>query len=98
MITESLIAKFVGAFAGSILALVFIPPKTLAGFFRRSVASLITGPIFCPVMHAQMGWADTWEYWTAAAAATSFLSWWLLGVIVAGAKKWLGDRAANEVE
>jgi hypothetical protein len=98
MVTESLIIKFLGSFAGAILALVFIPPKTLSGFFRRSAASLITGPIFCPVTHAQMGWADTWEYWLASAALTAFISWWLLGIVVTVAKKWIGEKAAGEVD
>jgi hypothetical protein len=98
MITEVTIAKLVGGFAGAVLALIFIPPKTLAGFFRRSIASLITGPVFAPVTHAQFGWADTWEMWLAASALTSFLSWWLLGVIVGAAKKWITDKTAGETD
>jgi hypothetical protein len=98
MITEVTIAKLAGAFAGSVLALIFIPPKTLAGFFRRAVASLITGPIFSPITHAQFGWADTFEHHLAAAALTAFLSWWLLGLVVQLAKKWLTDKTASETD
>lgn len=98
MITEVTIAKLLGGFAGAILALIFIPPKTLAGFFRRSLASLIAGPIFSPVTHAQMGWADTSEMWVAAAALTSFISWWMLGVVVSAAKKFIESKAAGETD
>jgi hypothetical protein len=93
MIPESVIIKVAGALSGTILALVFIPPKTLAGFFRRTVASMICGPIFSPITHGYLGWSGDWEHWLASTALTSFLSWWLLGVIVAAAKKWLGDKA-----
>lgn len=93
MITEGVIIKLAGAVAGTILALVFIPPHTLAGFFRRSTASLICGPIFSPVLHSYLLWPNAWEHWLAAAALTSFLSWWLLGVVVSVAKRWLGEKA-----
>jgi hypothetical protein len=93
MITEGMLIKLAGAIAGTVLALVFIPPRTLAGFFRRTTASLICGPIFAPVLHGYLVWPNAWEHWLAAAALTSFLSWWLLGVIVSAAKKWLGEKA-----
>lgn len=98
MIPEITLAKLLGGLAGAILALVFLPPKTLAGFFRRSIASLITGPVFAPITHAQFGWADTWEMWLAAAALTAFISWYALGVIVGAAKKWITDKAAGETD
>lgn len=93
MITEGVIIKLAGAVAGTVLALVFLPPKTLAGFFRRSTASLICGPIFAPVVHSYLLWPSAWEHWLASAALTSFISWWCMGLVVAGAKKWLGEKA-----
>lgn len=96
MIPESVMIKFAGAFSGTILALVFIPPRTIAGLIRRSVASLICGPIFSPVAHSYLAWPNAWEHWLAAAALTSFTSWWLLGVIVTVARKWLTDKTASE--
>jgi hypothetical protein len=98
MITEVTIAKLLGGFAGATMALVFLPPKTLAGFFRRSVASLIAGPVFAPITHAQMGWPDTWENHLAAAALTAFVSWWVLGVVVSAAKKFIESKAAGETD
>ncbi len=95
MIPESVLIKAAGALSGTILALVFIPPRTLAGFFRRSTASLICGPIFSPVVHSYLVWPNAWEHWLAAAALTSFVSWWLLGVIISLAKKWLGEKVTD---
>lgn len=96
MIPESLAIKLAGAVAGTVLALVFVPPKTLAGFFRRTTASLICGPIFAPVVHAYLIWPDAWEHWLAATALTSFLSWTGMGLVVAGARKLLGDKAQTD--
>lgn len=96
MIPEGMIIKFAGAFSGTVLALVFIPPRTIAGLIRRSVASLICGPIFSPVAHSYLVWPNSWEHWLAAAALTSFISWWCMGVVVAGAKKLLGDKTQSE--
>ncbi len=96
MITESVIIKFAGAIAGTILALVFLPPKTLTGLARRAVASLICGPIFSPVVHAYLIWPNVWEHWLAAAALTSFISWFCMGLIVAAARKVLGDKTAPD--
>lgn len=96
MITEGVLIKLGGAIAGSVLALVFLPPKTLAGFFRRSTASLICGPIFAPVVHSYLLWPGEWEHWLASAALTSFISWWLLGAVVALAKKMLSDKTQTD--
>ena len=96
MIPESVILKVSGALSGTVLALVFIPPRTIAGLIRRTVASLICGPIFSPITHGYLRWPDEWQHWLAAAALTSFVSWWLLGVIVTGAKKILGDKTQTD--
>lgn len=92
MITESILIKILGAVAGAIMALVFIPPKTFNGLVRRTTASLIAGPIFSPVVHSYMTWQNTLEYWLAAAALTAFVSWWVLGVVVNAAKKIIGMK------
>lgn len=96
MIAESVIVKVAGAVSGTVLALVFLPPRTLAGFFRRTVASLICGPIFSPVVHAYLLWPNAWEHWLASTALTSFLSWWCMGLVVTGAKKVLGDKTPTD--
>lgn len=92
MITESLILKFIGAFAGTVLALVFIPPRSISGFIRRAVASLMCGPIFAPVAHTYLNWPGAWEHWLASAALVSFISWWTMGLVIAAARKLLGDK------
>ncbi len=98
MITEGIAIKLLGAVSGTVLALVFLPPKTLAGFFRRSVASLICGPIFAPIAHGYLMWSSDWEHWLASAALTSFVSWWCMGLVVTVAKKWISDKAAGEAD
>jgi hypothetical protein len=98
MITESLLIKIIGALAGAVLALVFIPPKTFTGFTRRMTASLIVGPIFSPVVHSYMLWPDKWEHHLAAAALTAFLSWWMLGVIINAVRKWLTAKVEGSSE
>lgn len=92
MIPESVLIKLGGAISGTILALVFLPPRTRAGFFRRTSASMICGPIFAPVTHAYLAWPNAWEHWLAAVALTSFVSWWCMGAVIGGAKKLLGDK------
>lgn len=96
MITEGVIIKVAGAFAGTILALVFLPPQTLSGFFRRSTASMICGPIFAPVLHSYLLWPSAWEHWLASAALTSFISWWCMGAVVALARKLLSDKMKSD--
>lgn len=96
MITESLLAKGLGTVAGTIIALVFHPPKTLAGFVRRTSVSLISGPVFAPLVHHQLGMENTDENWLAAAALAAFVSWWAAGILTAVFKKWLMDKASQE--
>lgn len=79
MITETVAAKLLGAFFGTIISLVFLPPTTRAGAVRRTVVSMICGPIFSPVTHDYVKWPNTLEYWLASAAFTAGISWWMIG-------------------
>ena len=96
MIATSLLVKGLGTLAGTVLALIFTPPKTLAGFVRRASVSLISGPVFAPLVHHQLGMENTDEYWLAAAALAAFISWWAAGIATAVFRKWLTDKAAPE--
>ena len=92
MIPESIAAKALGSVAGTILALVFIVPKTVTGFIRRAVASLICGFVFGPSVHSYLAWPVVTEHVLAATALASFLGWWGMGAVVQVAKKILGDK------
>ncbi len=73
--------KLFGILSGSVLALVFLVPRSWAGFARRLVMSLIGGFIFTTPAREYLGWAETGEYVAAAACISSFLSWWVMGAI-----------------
>lgn len=98
MLTESAIIKLAGALAGTVLALVFLPPRTLWGFFRRTVASLICGPIFAPIVQAYLAWPNEWEHILASAALAAFISWFVLGIIVSSAKRIIGNKLGGDQE
>ena len=96
MITESLLIKGAGTLAGTILALIFIPPRSMAGLFRRAIFSLISGPVFGPIALDYLKWTDTMEHQIAAMASAAFISWWLAGAIVAAGRKWAPEKPAPE--
>lgn len=98
MIPESIAAKVAGSVAGTILALVFIVPKTLSGFIRRISASLVGGMVFGPSVHYYGGWPASWEHLMASAAIASFLCWFVMGHVVTLAKKLLADKAQQDAE
>lgn len=92
MIGEVAAAKAVGALAGAILALVFIPPRTWAGFFQRSAAALIFGFVFGPIARSWGGFDATSEGIAAAAAGSAFASWWIMGAVKRAAEIWQGPK------
>jgi len=93
VIAETIAAKAAGAAAGAFLALAIIPPKTFSGFARRTSASLVAGPVFSPAVHSYMAWSNTFEFWMASTALTSFVSWWALGVGLSVGRKWMSIKA-----
>lgn len=78
----ALLAKAGGSIAGTILALVFLPPKSLAEFVTRSVFSLLSGFIFADVVREYFKWIESWQMLLAAGAVTAMLSWFIMGSIV----------------
>lgn len=93
MLPETIAAKIAGTLSGTIVALVFIPPKTLFGFARRAAASIIVGPIAGPVFMAWMEWPSTFDNIVAATAICSFASWWLLGAGLGALRKAFDAKA-----
>lgn len=79
------LAKIIGVAAGTFLSIVFIPPKTINGFFRRLLSAIVFGWIFGPEMlqllQKQAGWSATIDDITAAWAIAAFMSWYAMGLI-----------------
>ena len=95
-VVTAILLKSIGAFAGAVLALLFVPPKTIKGFIRRGVAALISGPIFGPYVQSYAGFADDWQGILAAACLAGFASWWIMGNIVKLAQSWQTKGLADE--
>lgn len=96
MLPERVVAKLAGSLAGTILALVFIVPKTVSGFIRRIVDSLICGYVFGPSVHAYLAWPLATEHVMASTALASFLGWWGMGAVMHVARKLLGEKTPTE--
>lgn len=77
-----MMAMAAGAFFGSLLALIYQPPKTQSEFWTRSVFSLISGGLFGAPLREFLKWADRIEMHAAAAALAAALSWWLMAAMV----------------
>lgn len=77
-----MVAKAAGAFFGSLLALIYQPPKNRSEFWTRSIFSLISGALFGSPLREFLKWADRIEMHVAAAALAAALSWWLMAALV----------------
>lgn len=92
MISESLAAKLAGTFSGTILALVFIPPRSRAGFIRRGLGAIVFGWAFGHLPTYYLHWSKEPDYILSSYAGTAFASWWLMGAIKRAAESpLLGD-------
>lgn len=80
MIEGPVTAKAIGIVAGTILALVFIPPRSISGFVRRALSAVIFGWVFGHVVLDYLAWLPTDENVAAAWAIASFSSWYLMGL------------------
>lgn len=92
MIGETVAAKIIGAVAGTILALVFIPPRTWRGFFQRTAAAMVFGIVFEPVARSWGGFDPSGEGIAAGSAAAAFASWWIMGAAKRTAEIWQGPK------
>ncbi len=95
-VAAGLLLKMIGAFAGAVLALIFVPPKTLNGFIRRGTFALVSGPILGPYVQGWAGFSDGWEGLVAASSMAAFVSWWLAGSIKRAADLWKPPSAGQE--
>lgn len=84
----ALAIKAAGSIAGSVLALVFQPPKRMADFTTRGIFSLVCGVLFADVTHDYLKWVASWQMDLAAAALTSMLSWFIMGAVVRIIARW----------
>jgi hypothetical protein len=84
---SGIIAKMLGVLAGTALALVFNPPNSMRGFFKRSFVAIVFGLVFGPVFIWKFEMPMTGEYIVVAFAAAAFLSWSTLSVAAAAVEK-----------
>lgn len=78
----SAVAKAVGAVLGSVLALAFLPPKTIKDFLYRSLFSLIFGFVFSEPTRVWLKWEPTVSMAVASSTLAALASWWLWGAAV----------------
>lgn len=93
-ILGSLILKLIGSMVGSVLALIFAPPRNMRDFRRRGSFSLISGVFMTPVVRHFVETSNDPETVVAVAAITAFASWWAAGTFlrIVRAGKWGQDR------
>lgn len=84
------ILRLIGAGFGTAMALIFEPPRTKNGFWRRTVAGLGVGILFAGSVRDRVGFAETWEGTVQAAFLAAFASWFAMGAIVRAVKGWRG--------
>lgn len=75
-------AKAAGAFFGTLLALIYQPPKNWPEFWTRSAFSLLSGALFGAPMREFLKWPERLEMHVAAAALVAALSWWAMAALV----------------
>ncbi len=77
------VIKGLGAVSGSVLALIFQPPKTTNDFKVRAAFSVVSGMIFAdPIRQQYLHWPETWQMWLASTALVSLASWWVMGAAI----------------
>lgn len=92
MIAEGAVAKIIGVLGGAFLALVFVPPRTIAGFLRRLFSAIVFGWLFGGPVRDYLGWAGSDENIAAAFAMAAFFSWWGMGVSTKIAEKFVEKK------
>lgn len=84
------IEKMIGIMAGAFLSLVFVPPRTIGGFARRTAAAIVFGYMFGGVAEVFLiRWTEmvaSEETKIAAYSLTAFLSWTGMGAATKIAK------------
>lgn len=87
-VTQVLAIDLLGALAGALLALLFLPPKNRFEFRRRFLLSLLSGVIFADPARTYLGWEPIWQKHLAASAGVAMLSWFLVGAAIRIINRW----------
>lgn len=75
--------KGLGSISGSVLALIFQPPKNNNDFVVRAAFSVVSGMIFAdPIRLQYLHWPESWQMWLASGALVSLASWWVMGAAI----------------
>lgn len=83
------VVKALGALGGTIVALVFQPPKSVNEFYGRSAVSIVSGLLFGDALRENwLKWPDTFGSNLAAFGVVSLTSWWVLAMAVRISKKY----------
>lgn len=78
------------------LALVFLPPRSLQGFARRSIAGVGFGTVLAGYVRGWAGFEQTNEGLFEAAYVTGFISWWAMGALKRAVDAWKGPMKDQE--
>ena len=92
MISEFAAAKAAGALAGAILALAFIPPRSWRALGQRALVAVVFGFVFEPISREWIGFQETGEGVSGAAAAAAFASWWIMTAVKRAVDIWQGPK------
>lgn len=77
-----------GSMAGSMFALVYEPPRSRLGLYRRVVVSIPSGVIFADWARETLKMAETWFNICASATIAAMISWFAIGTLIRLAKAW----------
>lgn len=88
----ALVPKLIGAFAGALLSILFIEPKTRREGWRRFIGSLIAGPVITTFILHQTAWPPTWEFVCLAAMIAAFLSFPVMKTGYRAAQAWIEKK------
>ena len=79
---DALLAKLIGSFAGSSIAVVFQPGgDTKRRLIHRLIIGTVLGFIFAPFVTDYLNWQHTFDYWLASATLSGLFSVLALQVI-----------------
>ena len=76
-----IVYKLIGSSVGSILAVIFMVPKTRTEAIRRLIFSVACGMLFSPIIRLWVDMDYSWETVTSLSGVTALVSWWLMGIL-----------------
>lgn len=88
----SWIPKLIGAFAGALLSIIIIEPKTRVEGWRRFFGSLIAGPIIAGFVLHQTQWPVGFDFIVLASAISAFLAFPVLKTGYNLAQTWVEKK------